>query len=108
MRQSGKTSQAFRDALEIKPARPERRDGGGGILAIVPAAQRGNSGKAGDPCRAASAPPHETVAIKNNAIFDRGFGYRNRYCFSARFDEFAGNATGKVVVDSDHREIGIF
>src|ERR1700730_6253399 len=108
MRQSGKTSQALRDALEIKPARLERRDGGGRILAIVLATQRGNSGKAGDPCRAASAPLHETVAIKYNAIFDRGFGHRNTYRFSARFQEFASNAAYKVVVDSDHREIGIF
>src|ERR1700730_11111867 len=100
MRQSGKTSQALRDTLEIKPARPDRRDGGGGILAIVLAAQRGNSGKAGDPGRAASAPPHETVASKNNTIFNRGFGHRNTYRFSARIHEFVSNATCKVVVDS--------
>ena len=43
MRQSGETPQAFRNAFEIKPKRPKRRDRGGGILAIVLAAQRGNS-----------------------------------------------------------------
>ena len=31
-----------------------------------------------------------------------------RHRFSARFHAFAGNATCNVIVDSDHREIGIF
>jgi hypothetical protein len=106
MRQSGKLRRPCTTRSRSNPRGPAR-DGGGGILAIVLARNEAI------PARPAirverPPPPHETVAFKNNVIFDRGFGHRNTYRFSARFQEFAGNATCNVVVDSDHREIGIF
>src|SRR5205823_5406478 len=86
----------------------ERSDGGGGILAIVRAAQRGDSSQIGNWRRLAIVVTQEPCAVEADAILDRRLGYRNTCDLPALFPQFAGNGLCDVVIDSDNGEVRLF
>ena len=106
MGEARKGGEARRDARMIEAEGAERGDGGGGVLAVMRAAQRGDAGKIGDERRAPARAAPEAPLFENDAGIERRAGGGDLRQIAPGGAKLIGDGAGVIVIDADDGEIG--